>query len=697
MQPEATTETAATSTDINTLILEAISHCRDTSLRDGVQSWDANRWRLPHLLPVAYTINDLAKTVAEQGGHFNPVEAWGGGQVMQPAKFLQEDPFYNLAQLHEAMPDVRIQALHRGPQGFGFAPTSYEVLKETLRQSAHLGLDTIRDFDMMNDPNNLTISNKIVKDLAAEGVTLNKEGAISYINEPADPNDFKHRAMTFGEYADLALEMAKQGDTAIAIKNYSGAGNEDMVPLIETIRAKLDAARLEGSLDHDVAVNLHTHGNKPELLYDALKAGASIVDVGIGELSGGPAHTDMRSFIYTYLEKNGVDVKASETEINAHPVIQSIMHVEKAIDAELDKQVTAKGASLKESRPPELSQEKIDEYHMAAGALSDLWTQILTQSQNNQYHVGKMHLVPQMNEQPAAEQIYDYTLHRAKDLWEMAGRPNTVTPGAKIISEMATKLTMQEFMELPEKLDHLPKDNMRAVEDFPLSAFSEDYLNIVKGRFGTNRGLQTEGKEVGNRTFRDAALMGEALEILNAKAPTLPNKTEVQNFFLDALDAPKTQIMRRSAKAESVPEDTGRFTYKNDLDLKKLDTLNLLKKANIDKFRSAVENAPIQQDVKDAMVKVLQPGKINAPKQDLDMGKRFVIAMKMRLPFTNHEAKPEEGLQAETLNLLPVVLGQETALKIFEKVSETDLAKDSRDKLLSQFNMREKNTFAKAA
>ena len=76
-----------------------IEHARDLTVRDGIQSWDANKWRFEDVSTVLKEIDQLAVIAKKHDIAMNPVETWGGGQVAQPAKFLHENPL-NLSLIH---------------------------------------------------------------------------------------------------------------------------------------------------------------------------------------------------------------------------------------------------------------------------------------------------------------------------------------------------------------------------------------------------------------------------------------------------------------------------------------------------------------------------------------------------------------------------------------------------------------------
>lgn len=269
-------------TDLNKDIAEAYSHERDVSVRDGVQSLLANKLRNKHIFKILESMNALPPLVQAQGFSPAPVEVWGGGQFLQPANFLKEDPFHNLKTMHKVAPNLDLQCLNRGRQCWGFGPVSAEVLEAGLQAASDRGLKVVRVFDMMNDIRNLEATFEAVRKINV-GRGANKlliEGAVSYNSEP--PASDK-RAWTLDEYAAYGVELAEKGADEIVIKNYAGTGKYEMVELVKKMRAALDAAGFKHK-----HLNLHMHGHYPELMADALAAGAHKVDVAMGGAGEGP-------------------------------------------------------------------------------------------------------------------------------------------------------------------------------------------------------------------------------------------------------------------------------------------------------------------------------------------------------------------------------------------------------------------------
>jgi pyruvate/oxaloacetate carboxyltransferase len=573
--------------NLNQELGETVSRLRDVSIRDGVQSWDGNRWKIDDILDVAKELDKLATVMKETTGHsMAPVEAWGGGQVAQPAKFLKEDPFINLEKIHDAAPNLELQCLYRGRQGFGFIPVSDEIQKAAIESAASRGVKVFRIFDMMNDIDNVTTGIGILKDYKAEhpdsGVRI--EGAISYISEPKkrEPGGEK-RAWELSEYADYAVKMAQKGCDAIAIKNYAGVGDYEMKDLIKAIRGKLDAAGFQG-----MEINLHTHGEKVDVLADALAAGASKVDVAIGKLGNGPSHTNMRDVIQELMAVKGYDQDA----VDAHPVMQQLAKVEAAIEKVVER-TPASGKSFDDARGPlkNLDKENIERFRMAGGALSDLWARSVSQFPNNQ---------------KKAEALFRDVLEETPALWEKAGRFNTVTPGAKILTDQASKVVLKKMLKEP----------------FTMEDYDSEYLNIATGRFGRNQGME---KGIGDTQWRDAVLIFRALGAMNEalQAGEISKSQSIELLSKAGLGAPGARVIVEESGAVKLDDPHLEAVLKtNDAALAVKTGKNPLQC-----MEQVVAESTLPEALKQRMLAELKPGRAASPTQGLAEGRKVISGL----------------------------------------------------------------------
>lgn len=581
-----------TSQEINDTLVEAFSHLRDVSLRDGIQSWDGNLWRIRDILPALKELNALAVTLRGAGGQMAPVEIWGGGQFLQPAKFLKENPFENLEKIKEAAPDIDLQCLYRGRQAFGFMPVSEEVQKAAIETSANKGIKVFRIFDMMNDIRNAETGINALKEYKEnhpeKGVTI--EGAVAYVSEPESK---KGRAWEIEDYADYALKLAQLGCDEIAIKNYAGVNAGEMPTLIEAIRRKLDENHLQ-----NVPVNLHMHGKQPEAPKAALDAGADKVDVAIGDLSDGPSHANIRSVLKLMLADKGIDIESNE--VKNHPVMQQLTRVEQAIHhvvttkayTDHDGWAVAKKTNFDEDRGflKTLKQEDMEKYRMASGALSDLHGRIR-----------KNHKNASSAEQEA---IFRHTLENATILWEKAGRFNTVTPGAKILTDQASRLS-----SYPEILRNFSRD----YSAIPMNLYNDDFIDVTIGRYGDNIGMD---KGIGDEKFRDALLMYRALRLLNQQAEGSQLQDIATSLF-------QNNFGKNVSKDDRLARSLLMKNKKFDLADPVLE--NRLKSYDIGEFARTVEDSNLNEVLKTALQQILSPGRSPTPSAGLNNTGKIII------------------------------------------------------------------------
>lgn len=619
----------SSSEDVGKALAEAISHLRDVSLRDGVQSWDGNKWKIDDIVTVAKELDAFAQEVNKvQAGSYPPSEVWGGGQVNQPAKFLKEDPFDNLEKLHEAAPNLEFQVLYRGRQGYGFKPLSEDVQRDALEASIERGVKVVRIYDMMNDPENVRTGIDILKEHNKQHpdniVTI--EGTVAYISEPKDGK----RAWELDDYADYAVKLAKMGAHEIAIKNFCGVADHEMPALVSKIHEQLDKNGFDS-----MPVNIHSHGEKVDL-YAGLVAdkekGTSKVDVAVGELSGGPSHTNMRTLIHKML-----DDKIDAKQIDEHPIMQQLAKVESSIH-EVVHRTNEKGESFDSTRGAlkNLKREDIEKYRVAGGAFADVWARASAmvdaevnardariQAKEKAQKSGNwmdrdtpsVALKPiNLEEAEAKKQETFYKmLDMMPEVWEKAGRFNTVTPGSKILVDQVSIIAVKKFSHSNATIlmtDYIP-----------------EYLDVATGRYGENKGME---KGIGDKKFENAALMFRALKAINHAVET----GEISGADVQYLKGDR----------DLVQKDGGKIEFKlNDPALeKKLGETDRLA------FAKDVERI-LPSSVVPKILKELQSGRSDTPVKTTD---EMAAEIFQRLNVNPKDYEDMPNISAKTLPIL---------------------------------------------
>ena len=563
-------------TDFNKDLINLLSTTRDVSLRDGHQSLDGSRWRIEDRVPIARMLNELnvlVKSASEKefgsGGilEMPDFETWGGANIKEAARLNGEDPVENLKKLHAAMPDANMQCLYRGDQAYGYKPEPEDVQEASIRLSAKGGINTIRIFDMMNDMENLKIGFAAIKKIRAEqdeaeipkdeSKRLQSEGCICYISEPKG----KKRVWEVKDYIELGEKLVAEGADKIAIKDYAGLLTvEEVTEIVKGLR--------DAGIKQPIAI--HSHGNQSEVLSEALKAGATTVDIAFGELSRGSSHTNMFDFIERQLgEKYNLD----NDEIKNNPIMQQLHKIEEAID--ITAQPYIHTSRSKEAIDPEL----IKSSRIAGAAIVPMINVAKGEFDRNQ----------KLREAVGNDfnAFFELSLKKMSKLWEAAGRPNTVTPGSKILSDLAVQYALFDKVYNIEPPLSLPQ--------------MKPYQDLVMGRFGRNKGL--EDGIAGDKKQLNLFLVEDTLKVMNSIIDDgiLPNN-EAQKIlekagssleiFSQLKDQSKIAEIQADKLHESIGSELTNLTYKHCKDKLLLRS----KQGQLTKPKNSMEAAYAQAD-----------------------------------------------------------------------------------------------------
>ncbi|HET7072614.1 MAG TPA: pyruvate carboxylase subunit B, partial [Mycobacterium sp.] len=248
----------------------------DTTFRDAHQSLLATRVRTTGLLRVAPYI---ARTMPQ----LLSVECWGGATYDVALRFLKEDPWYRLAVLREAMPNVCLQMLLRGRNTVGYTPYPEIVTTAFVEEATRTGIDIFRIFDALNNVDSM----RPAIDAVRETGTAVAEVAMSYTGDLSDPAETLY---TLDYYLKLADQIVTAGAHVLAIKDMAGL-----------LRAPA-AAKLVSALKSrfDLPVHVHTHdtpGGQLATYVAAWHAGADAVDGAAAPLAGTTSQPALSSIV----------------------------------------------------------------------------------------------------------------------------------------------------------------------------------------------------------------------------------------------------------------------------------------------------------------------------------------------------------------------------------------------------------------
>ena len=244
----------------------------DTSFRDGFQSCIGARIFTKDYLPAMEAVKEAGIR------HF---ESGGGALFQSLVYYANENPFENMDLVRKTLgDDVELQTLSRGVNLICLKSQPSEIIDLNAKLFKKHGVDTIRNFDALNDVNNLIYSAKCIKNAG-----LNHEVTITMMELP--PGCFgAHTPEFYIQTLRKILESELPFDR-LAFKDASGTSNPQKV--YETIK---QARKLLGD---DIPIRFHSHETAGISIISykaALDAGADGLDLAMSPLSGGTCQPD---------------------------------------------------------------------------------------------------------------------------------------------------------------------------------------------------------------------------------------------------------------------------------------------------------------------------------------------------------------------------------------------------------------------
>ncbi|WP_309607338.1 biotin/lipoyl-containing protein [Campylobacter coli] len=256
----------------------------DTSFRDGFQSVYGARVLMQDFFPAVEAAKEAGIT------HFE----FGGGARFQSLYFyLNEDAFEMMDKFRSIVgKDANLQTLARGVNTVTLDTGSKELIDLHAKLFAKHGTTTIRNFDALNDVNNLKFSGECIKKYG-----LKHEITITLMDLP--PNCQGAHDVPFYERILKEILAAEIPFDSICFKDASGTSNPNKI--YETIKMA------RKNLPQDVHIRLHTHetaGVSIACYLAALKAGVDGIDLAAAPVSGGTSQPDILTMMHALKGKN---------------------------------------------------------------------------------------------------------------------------------------------------------------------------------------------------------------------------------------------------------------------------------------------------------------------------------------------------------------------------------------------------------
>lgn len=264
----------------------------DTSFRDGFQSVFGGRVIFEDFVPAL----EAAKHVG-----IRHMEFGGGARFQAPFFYLNENPFEIMDKFRAIVgPDVNLQTLSRGVNTVALDTAPREVVDLHAKMFKKHGTTTIRNFDALNDVQNLIYSGERI---AHHG--LQHEVVVTLMDLPPGckgAHDVKFYEKTLRQILDAGIPYH-----SVCFKDASGTSSPQKV--FETIKM---ARKL---LPEGTHIRVHSHetaGVSVACYMAALEAGADGIDLAASPVSGGTSQPDIIIMLHALKGKNfdlGLDIE----------------------------------------------------------------------------------------------------------------------------------------------------------------------------------------------------------------------------------------------------------------------------------------------------------------------------------------------------------------------------------------------------
>ncbi|MBF7044886.1 biotin/lipoyl-containing protein [Campylobacter volucris] len=256
----------------------------DTTFRDGFQSVYGARVLMEDFFP--------ALEVAKEAGitHFE----FGGGARFQSLFFYLNENAFDMMDKFRAIvgKDANLQTLARGVNTVTLDTGSREIIDLHAKMFAKHGTTTIRNFDALNDVNNLKFSGECI---VKHG--LKHEITITLMDLP--PKCKGAHDVPFYEKILKEILQAQIPFDSICFKDASGTSNPNKIYEVIKMARK--------NLPQNTHIRLHTHetaGVGIACYLAALEAGVDGIDLAAAPVSGGTSQPDILTMIHALKGKD---------------------------------------------------------------------------------------------------------------------------------------------------------------------------------------------------------------------------------------------------------------------------------------------------------------------------------------------------------------------------------------------------------
>jgi len=266
-----------------------------TTFRDGLQSCFGGKTRLKDILPA------MEAAAASGVRHF---EFGGGARFQAPYFYVGESPFDCMDQMRTAVgPDADLQILTRSVSGVTLTTQRLRALDLQARLMKKHGTTWDRNFDYMNDVDNLE---KTGRPIVNSG--MHHQVCVSLMGLPFKSDEVH----TPGFYVDVIRRLQLRDIRIDSVCLKDASGTTDPRTVYETARG------IRRLLPDATPLWMHTHDTASMAVacyLAALEGGADGIDLSVRPLASGTVQPDLRSMWHA-LKGTGYSLDIDHSRMN---------------------------------------------------------------------------------------------------------------------------------------------------------------------------------------------------------------------------------------------------------------------------------------------------------------------------------------------------------------------------------------------
>ncbi|MCH2381937.1 MAG: hypothetical protein MK290_04405 [Pedosphaera sp.] len=266
-----------------------------TPFRDGLQSVFGGKTRLQDILPA------VGASAAAGIRHF---EFGGGARFQAPFFYVGEDPFHCMSEIRKTVgPDANLQILTRSVSGVTLTTQRTSALALQAKLMHKHGTTTDRNFDFMNDVDNLVKTGQPIVDSGMHHQVCVALMGLPFQSDQAHTPEF---------YINIVRELLKRDIHFDSVCLKDASGTTDPRTCHETAKG------IKAILPPEIPLIQHTHDTASTAVacYMAgIAGGVDGIDLAVRPLASGTSQPDVRSMAHA-LKGTGYSLDIDHTKMD---------------------------------------------------------------------------------------------------------------------------------------------------------------------------------------------------------------------------------------------------------------------------------------------------------------------------------------------------------------------------------------------